>query len=88
MRGTRGTTDSEACLLVYSGVGKSLIFPIRPFCVTQVPEAGQRVRDLKVKAGMQRAPLEDTLNVLPQQTRPEPHRKAGVDLQSSEPKLA
>ena len=30
---TRGTTGSEACLLVYSGVGKSLIFPIRPFAL-------------------------------------------------------
>ena len=26
-------TGSEACLLVYSGVGKSLIFPIRPFAL-------------------------------------------------------
>ena len=31
MHGTSGTTGSEACLLVYSVVGKSLIFPIRPF---------------------------------------------------------
>ena len=28
MHGTRGTTGSETCLLLYSGVGKSLIFPI------------------------------------------------------------
>ena len=28
MHGTRGTTGSEGCLLLYSGVGKSLIFPI------------------------------------------------------------
>ena len=33
MHGTRGTTGSEACLLVYSVVGKSLIFPIRPFAL-------------------------------------------------------
>ena len=33
VHGTRGTTGSEACLLVYSGVGKSLIFPIRPFAL-------------------------------------------------------
>ena len=28
MRGTRGTTGSEGCLLLYSVVGNSLIFPI------------------------------------------------------------
>ena len=31
MHGTRGTTGSEGCLLLYSGVGKSLIFPIPLF---------------------------------------------------------
>ena len=34
VRGTRGSTGSEACLLVYSGVGKSLIFP--PLRMTKV----------------------------------------------------
>ena len=33
MHGTSGTTRSEGCLLVYSVVGKSLIFPIRPFAL-------------------------------------------------------
>ena len=28
MHGTRGTTGSEGCLLLYSVVGNSLIFPI------------------------------------------------------------
>ena len=31
MHGTRGTTGSEGCLLLHSGVGKSLIFPIPLF---------------------------------------------------------
>ena len=31
VHGTRGTTGSEDCLLLYSGVGKSLIFPIALF---------------------------------------------------------
>ena len=34
MHGTRGTTGSEGCLLLYSGVGKSLIFPMTFLCVT------------------------------------------------------
>ena len=66
MHGTRGTTGSEACLLVYSVVGKSrgravryklavlprnknsgvivgksLIFPIRPFALLPKFEAGK-----------------------------------------------
>ena len=41
MRGTRGTTGSEACLLVFSVVGKSLIFPIRPFALLPKFEAGK-----------------------------------------------
>ena len=31
MHGTSGATGSEDCLLLYSGVGKSLIFPIALF---------------------------------------------------------
>ena len=31
VHGTRGTTGSEGCLLLYSVVGNSLIFPMRPF---------------------------------------------------------
>ena len=88
MHGTRGRGLLAGALRR----GEKLDLPHSSFCVTQVPEAGQQVRDLKVKAGMQRAPLEDTLNVtLPQQTRPEPHKKAGVffsNLQSSKLKLA
>ena len=41
VHGTRGTTGSEACLLVYSVVGKSLIFPIRPFALLPKFEAGK-----------------------------------------------
>ena len=41
MHGTRGTTGSEDCLLLYSGVGKSLIFPIRPFALLAKFEAGK-----------------------------------------------
>ena len=34
MHGTRGATGSEGCLLLYSVVGNSLIFPIRSFAFT------------------------------------------------------
>ena len=34
MHGTRGTTGSEDCLLLYSGVGNTLIFPIHSFACT------------------------------------------------------
>ena len=34
MHGTRGTTGSEGCLLLYSVVGNSLIFPIHSFAFT------------------------------------------------------
>ena len=33
--GTRGSTGSEGCLLLYSGVGKSLIFPIPLFLLSK-----------------------------------------------------
>ena len=39
MHGTRGTTGSEDCLLVYSGTGNSLIFPI-PLLIAKF-EAGK-----------------------------------------------
>ena len=42
MHGTRGTTGSEGCLLLYSGVGKSLIKHVR--------YAG--VSDMKLQFGM------------------------------------
>ena len=41
VHGTRGTTGSEGCLLVYSVVGKSLIFPVRPFALLPKFEAGK-----------------------------------------------
>ena len=41
VRGTKGVTGSEACLLVYSVVGKSLIFPIRPFALLPKFEDGK-----------------------------------------------
>ena len=47
VHGTSGTTGSEGCLLLYSGVGKSLIFPMTFLCVTcqiRRREAGRRVR--------------------------------------------
>ena len=40
MHGTRGTTGSEACLLLYSVVGNSLIFPIS-FALLAKFEAGK-----------------------------------------------
>ena len=40
MHGTRGTTGSEGCLLLYSVVGNSLIFPIS-FALLAKFEAGK-----------------------------------------------
>ena len=40
MHGTRGTTGSDDCLLLYSGVGKSLIFPTPLFLLAKF-EAGK-----------------------------------------------
>ena len=50
MQGTRGTTGSEDCLLLYSGVGNTLIFPIRP--LPYFPKKPGSETGINLKAGV------------------------------------
>ena len=53
VHGTRGTTGSEGCLLLYSAVGNSLIFPIS-FALLPKFDAGKPASEtgINLKAGM------------------------------------
>ena len=57
VHGTRGTTGSEGCLLLYSAVGNSLIFPIS-FALLPKFDAGKPGSEtgINLKAGMNLQP--------------------------------